>query len=95
MTTLTVYTKNNCGFCTMAKGFLKNNNIEFAEVNIEQEAAAREFLIAEGHRTMPQIYLGDKLLVEGGWDGLRTLGLDGLKEKLNESQVDLTDLGSI
>lgn len=83
---LTVYTKNNCGFCMMAKSLLENRDIPFETVNIDEDEQAKEFVISEGHRTMPQIYQNGELYVEGGFNGL--------KEKLN-NQVDTTQLGSL
>jgi len=65
-----MYTKNNCPYCVQAKAMLNMRGITFDEVNIEQVPSAREFLIAEGHRTVPQIYQNGKLLVEGGYQGL-------------------------
>lgn len=87
---LTLYTKNNCGYCLQAKALLKNNDIPFEEVNIETDTKARDFVITEGHRTMPQIYKGGKLFVEGGFTGLKDLGVDTIKTKLG-----LTSLGSL
>lgn len=87
---LTLYTKNNCGYCLQAKALLKNNDIPFEEVNIETDANAKEFVITEGHRTMPQIYKDGKLFVEGGFTGLKDLGVDTIKTKLG-----LTSLGSL
>ncbi len=82
---LTIYTKNNCGYCVQAKTLLKNNDIPFEEVNIESDTVAREFVITEGHRTMPQIYRDGKLFVEGGFTGLKDLGIDTIKTKLGLS----------
>lgn len=87
---LTLYTKNNCGYCLQAKALLKNNDIPFEEVNIETDTNAKEFVITEGHRTMPQIYKDGKLFVEGGFTGLKDLGVDTIKTKLG-----LTSLGSL
>lgn len=87
---LTLYTKNNCGYCLQAKALLKNNDIPFEEVNIETNEEARNFVITEGHRTMPQIYKEGKLFVEGGFTGLKDLGVDTIKTKLG-----LTSLGSL
>lgn len=67
---ITMYTKNNCQYCVQAKTMLNMQGISFEEVNIEQVPSAREFLIAEGHRTVPQIYQDGKLLVPGGYQGL-------------------------
>ena len=63
-----LYTKNGCGYCTMAKNWLKNKDISFEEINIEEQPEAREFVISEGHRTMPQIYINDKSI--GGYQQL-------------------------
>lgn len=63
-----LYTKNGCGYCTMAKNWLKNKDISFEEINIEEQPKAREFVISEGHRTMPQIYINEKSI--GGYQQL-------------------------
>ena len=44
--------------------------VEYTEVKIDEDNSAREFVLAEGHRTVPQIYKDGKLLVEGGFQGL-------------------------
>lgn len=80
---LTVYSKNNCPFCVQAKNLLKLKNIEFQEVKIDEDATAKDFVLGQGHRTVPQIYNGDKLFVEGGFQGLSKLTEDQLKERLN------------
>jgi len=87
---LTLYTKNNCGYCLQAKALLKNNDIPYEEINIEQNPDAMTFVLNEGHRTMPQIYCEGKLFVEGGYQGLSVLGADTIKTKLG-----LTNLGSL
>ena len=40
---------------------------------------------------MPQIYKDGKLFVEGGFQGLQGLGIDGIKDKL----LDVSSLGDI
>ena len=67
---ITVYSKNNCPYCVQAKNLLKLKGIEFEEIRIDQDSEAREFMLGEGHRTVPQIYRDGKLLVEGGYQGL-------------------------
>lgn len=68
---ITVYSKNNCPFCVQAKNLLQLKGVEYEEVKIDEVAEAREFVLAEGHRTVPQIYQDGKLLVEGGFQGLK------------------------
>lgn len=79
---LTVYSKNHCPFCDQAKALLKNKNIPYTEVKIDETPEAREFIVTEGHRTVPQIYKDGKLFVEGGFNGLRKLTEDQLKAAL-------------
>ena len=67
---LTVYSKNNCPFCVKAKHLLETKGIAYQEVKIDETPEAKEFVVAEGHRTVPQIYKDGKLLVEGGYQGL-------------------------
>ena len=86
---LTVYTKDFCPFCDMAKRQLKQMNISYEEININKDEKAREFLIAEGHRTMPQIYHNGKLFVAGGAQGLAKMAADTIRVRIGG--VDLDD----
>ena len=71
----------------MAKGLLNNKGIEYTEINIEEDSDAYDFLLAEGHRTMPQFYQDGELFVEGGFQGL--------KDHLDKETIDTTQLGEI
>ena len=68
---ITVYSKNNCPISVQAKSLLQLKGVEFEEVKIDEDSEAREFVLGEGHRTVPQIYQDGKLLVEGGFQGLK------------------------
>lgn len=89
---LTVYSKNNCPFCVMAKNYLQSKNINFREINIEQDTEARAFIQQQGLRTVPQIFMDGKIFVEGGWTGLSKMtGEDILAEiDLRHSLADQT-----
>lgn len=80
---LTVYSKNNCPFCVKAKYLLEQHGVAFEEIKIDETPAAREFIMAEGHRTVPQIYKDGKVFVAGGYQGLSKLTEEELKEKAN------------
>jgi glutaredoxin 3 len=67
---ITVYSRANCPFCDQAKNLLKLKGVDYTEIKIDENAVAREFVLSEGHRTVPQIYQDGKLLVEGGFMGL-------------------------
>jgi glutaredoxin len=67
---IVVYSKNNCSFCTQAKNLLNKHGVAFTEVRIDEDDEAREFIVQQGHRTVPQIYRDGAILVEGGYTGL-------------------------
>lgn len=68
---ITVYSKNNCPFCQQAKNLLTRKGVQFEEINIDIDIEAKRFIMAEGHRTVPQIYSDGRVLVEGGFQGLK------------------------
>ena len=76
---ITLYTKDHCPYCDGAKALLKSWNEDFTEVDIMEEGV-RDFLIGEGHKTMPQIYFEGKLLVAGGYTGLSKVSYNELQE---------------
>lgn len=84
---LTVYSKNHCPFCDKAKHYLKTNGFEYEEIKIDENPEAREWLINEGHRTAPQIYLGETLFVEGGFQGLAKLNAEQIQERIGALSV--------
>jgi glutaredoxin len=58
----------------------------YEEVRVDLDPDAREFIMKAGYRTVPQIYLGDQVFVEGGYQGLASLddtAFQQLKETLN------------
>jgi glutaredoxin len=67
--TLTVYTKDNCPFCDRAKMLLESRGIAYNTINLEQQPDAREFLVDQGLRSVPQIF-NDTTLLQGGYQGL-------------------------
>lgn len=54
--TFVVYSKNKCPACVKLKTYLNNNNIEYKEVNVDEQPAAKEFLILNKHKSVPQVY---------------------------------------
>ncbi len=84
---LTVYSKNYCPFCDKAKYLLKTKNIAYTEINIDEDQESREWLISQGHRTAPQIYLGNELFVEGGYQGLVKMTEEDIQQRTGELNV--------
>ena len=63
---ITMYSKNNCPFCDRAKALLESKGIEFKIIKMEDDPGAREFLMDQGLRSVPQIF-NDGVLLPGGY----------------------------
>jgi glutaredoxin len=79
---LTIYSKTVCPYCVQAKNYLKSKNINFREINIEQDLEAREFITQQGLRTVPQIFMDGKIFVEGGWTGLSKMTAEDILSEI-------------
>ena len=70
--TITVYSKNNCVFCTKAKTLLKNLGLEYEEKSLEKDFGSDPSKLIEdigkNVRTMPQIKIDGVLI--GGYNQL-------------------------
>ena len=65
-----VWSKDACPFCVQAKALLKSRDIEFEERNVSKDWTREQLLEAVPNaRTLPQIFLDDKLV--GGFTELR------------------------
>jgi glutaredoxin len=53
----------------MAKQLLDSREVTYEVISIEEHPEAREFLVDEGHRSVPQIYK-DSEHIPGGYQGL-------------------------
>lgn len=74
---VTIYTKSNCPNCVAAKKLLQTNNMEYEEVDMDDDARRANFTNAYPDiRGMPQIFIGDQRV--GGLLGLQA-ALDKLK----------------
>ena len=82
-----VYSKPLCGYCDMAKQWLTKHGFEFEEVRLDTNPEAREFLISEGHKMVPQIYHNGKLLVSGGGQALVRMNPNTVRELIGEVDV--------
>jgi glutaredoxin len=66
---ITVYTKDDCPFCDRAKALLERKGVEYTTINIGIRTEAREFLVDQGLRSVPQIFNGAEL-IQGGFQGI-------------------------
>ena len=53
---VTVYTKNNCSQCVSTKTLLSKLDIEFTEINIEENPEVLVFLKEQGFRSAPVVF---------------------------------------
>ena len=79
-----IYTSNWCSYCVAAKIFFNEHNIEYKEINIEEENISRKDLLElSGGYTVPQIVINSKCI--GGYDQLMELyQKNQLKDFINE-----------
>lgn len=76
MAKVRIYTTPICPYCARAKALLTRKGVEFEEVDVYMDAAARkEMMEKSGRRTVPQIFIGDRHI--GGCDDLHALDAEG------------------
>lgn len=81
---LTIYSKPNCGYCEMTKQFLTERGIIYREIDIMMDIEARKFIQDRGHRSVPQIYFGNMLFVDGGYSGLSKMQTPDILHKIEK-----------
>lgn len=60
-----VYTKNNCGGCTLTKQFLDEHKIGYTIVNISEQPERRDDVIALGFQSLPVVVIEGELPFSG------------------------------
>jgi len=72
MNTVTVLTSPTCSYCHAAKSLLKQQGVEYQEIDLVKEAEqGQQLLIKSGQRTVPQIFINDQPI--GGFTELSQL----------------------
>ena len=66
----------------MAKNYLIDNNIDYEEINIDDDSSALYFMKSEGHKTVPQIYYNGKLFLSGGYSTLKNMEISEILERI-------------
>ena len=82
MPDVVIYTKGWCGYCTRAKALLARKGATVTEVEISDDDALRDEMIARsgGRQTVPQIFIGATHV--GGCDDLYRLEDEGQLDAL-------------
>lgn len=77
MKQVTIYSKQTCPYCDMAKRLLKEKGVhQVNEIRIDQNLEEKDKMIALTNRmTVPQIFIGDTHV--GGFDDLAKLNKEG------------------
>ncbi len=76
MKNVVVYSSDSCGYCTMAKDFLKSKGVEYTEKNVSTDMTARQELMKKGFMGVPVIYVDDTVI--HGFDKAKLEELLGL-----------------
>lgn len=84
---ITLYTKPNCPYCDRAKIWLEKNGIAYSTINVIEDTSALEFIKSQGHKTVPQIYFNNELLVEGGYTGLAKQDPDTIRQLIEKKEI--------
>lgn len=78
MSSVTIYTKDYCPYCTKAKSLLERKGVnDFEEIDITHSEKLQAEMISKsgGRKTVPQIFIGSTHV--GGCDDLYSLEKDG------------------
>ena len=71
---VTVYSTNTCPYCNMMKSFLQENQINFTEVNVQDDQEAAQKLVeTTGQMGVPQTNINGQWVI--GYDSERVLEL--------------------
>ena len=63
-----VYGSTICLYCDKAENLLKTKDLPFEKIYVDQDEDAKDYIVKQGFRTVPQIWLDDKWI--GGYDDL-------------------------
>lgn len=87
MASVTIYTREYCGYCARAKALLASKNVDFEEKDATYSPDLRKEMIARanGGSTFPQIFINGKHV--GGCDDLHALDRAGKLDPLLAEEV--------
>ena len=85
MPPITIYTTPYCPYCHSAKALLRRKGADFTEIDVSFDPEGRRAMTvkANGRRTVPQIFIGDRHV--GGSDDLHALDRQGGLDPLLQS----------
>lgn len=82
MADIEIYSTAVCPYCIAAKNLLKAKGLDWREIRIDTDPAARTTMLerSSGRRTVPQIFINGTHV--GGFDDLAKADRDGTLAKL-------------
>lgn len=77
MQPIKIYRTQFCGFCDAAKRLLRQQNLDFEEIALDNDPELRMRISQEnnGYRTVPMIFIGEEFI--GGFQELAQLHQSG------------------
>lgn len=71
-----IYGTEYCGYCTAARMLLKKKGLDYEDILVTNDTAARKRMVERsGRQTVPQIFINDRPI--GGFDELYELEQSG------------------
>ena len=64
-----VYGTKICLYCDKAENLLKTKDLPFEKIYIDEDDNAKDYIVEQGFKTVPQIWLDDKYI--GGFNELK------------------------
>ena len=59
-----VFSTPTCPYCVLLKNYLKDNKVEFEDINVaEDHAAAVQMFEKSQNMGVPQLWIGDKVII--------------------------------
>lgn len=59
-----VYSTPTCMYCNLLKDFLKENSVEFTEINVAEDEEKRNYIVEKsGQMGVPVTIIGDEVIV--------------------------------
>ena len=50
---ITLYSKDDCRYCVAVANFLRNNGVDFKEINIDEDEEGMKHVIDKGYMSIP------------------------------------------
>lgn len=73
-----VYSTPTCPYCVTLKQFLKDNNVEFEDINVAEDKKSADYMVEKsGQRGVPVCEIDEEMVV--GFDREKISNLLGIK----------------